>query len=174
MEENSTYESDNKNIDPWYMRAVLWLAGIFGSIYRATAMYAKNIPHRISNFYKQKLGERSRMPKRRSVNRVYVLIGYTTKEHIDKKFRKEKLMYYLRSMLIIAIIVILIILALNAVIPIIESTEYRQMLGIEDIAKMTEKDPFVSPTESNLVILSTAEATPTPESVDEMSALIVE
>lgn len=174
MEEKSTYESDNKNIDPWYMRAILWLAGLLGSIYRATTMYAKNIPHRISNLYKRKMGERSRMPKRSSVNRVYVLIGYTTKEHVDNKFRKEKLMYYLRYTLIFAIIVILIILAFHTVIPIIETTEYRQMLGIEDIAKMTEKDPFISPTESNLVILSTDVVTPVPQSSEETNLLIIE
>lgn len=105
------------------------------------------------------------MPKRTSANKVYVLIGYTSKKNVDRKYRREKVLYRLRSVLILAIIIVLLVMIYQAIIPMIDSSEYKQMLGIEKIEKMAEKDPFETEKDNDIILFSAEDTTPLPTTV---------
>jgi hypothetical protein len=158
MDNINTNQPDIKPLTPWYIRAINWVSGVATSIFRTTVRYFKNIPSKIINLYRRRKKEHDRMPKRTSANKVYVLIGYTTKKNVDRKYRREKVMYRLRSVLVFVIIIVLLIMIYQAVIPMIDSSEYKQMLGIEKIEKMAEKDPFESEKDNDIILFS-AEAT---------------
>lgn len=160
MDNNNSNQSGVNTPTPWYTRVINWIIGVAVSVFRTTIRFFKNIPSKILNFYRIKKKEHDRMPKRKSVNKVYVLIGYTTKKNVDKKYRREKIMYRLRSVLVLAIVVVLLIMLYQAVIPLIDSSEYKQMLGIEKIGKMAEKDPFESEKDNDIILFSAEDTTP--------------
>lgn len=165
MDNINSNQPDIKPSAPWYMRAINWVIGVVSSVFRTTVRYFKNIPSKMINLYRRRKKEHDRMPKRNSANKVYILIGYTTKKNVDRKYRREKVLYRLRSVLVLAIIIVLLIMIYQAVIPMIDSSEYKQMLGIEKIEKMAEKDPFETEKDSNIILFSAEETTSLPTTV---------
>lgn len=162
MDSTKSIQPDIKLSSPWYMRAIYWIAGVFSSIFRTTVRYIRNIPSKILNLYRRRKKEHERMPKRTSANKVYILIGYTTKKNVDKKYRREKYLYRFRGIMVFAIIIILLIMIYRAVTPMLDASEYKQMLGIEKIEKMAEKDPFETEKDSNVILFSAQETTSLP------------
>lgn len=154
MDNVNSNQSNIKPNAPFYIRAVNWVVGVFLSVFRTTVRFFKNIPSKIINYFRRKKKEHDRMPKRTSANRVYVLIGYTTKKYVDKKYRREKVMHRIRTALVLLIIVVLLIMVYHSVVPMIDSSEYKQMLGIEKIEKMAEKDPFESEKDDDIILFS--------------------
>lgn len=159
-EQNS--RSKIQSASPWHQRAAAMIQGIAVSSYRATIQYFKNFPSKIINYIRTKNNEKKRIPKRTRPNRIYVLVGYTTQAHIDRKFRKEKFAHIIRNVLIAGILVILVFLASRYLIPLIDSEQYKQMLGINDVGEMTRKDPFEADS-SNKVMTFVSETTVTTE-----------
>jgi hypothetical protein len=145
----------------WYVRFGKRIQAIAISMYRTTIQYFKNIPSRIANCYKTKANEKKRLPKRTSANRIYVLVGYTTQSHIDSRFRKQKSIHIIRNLLIAGVIALLIILAYRSILPLIDSEQYKKMLGIEHVDEMTEKDPFEVDTNNKVVTFATDSTTTT-------------
>lgn len=160
MDNVNSNQSNAKPLAPWYVRAINWIAGVASSVFRTTVRYVKNIPSNLINLYRRRKKEHDRMPKRTTASKVYVLIGYTTKKYVDRKYRREKVLYRLRSVLVVAIIIVLLIMIYQTVIPMIDSSEYKQMLGIEKIEKMAEKDPFESEKDNNIILFSAEDTTP--------------
>ena len=66
------------------------ITAIFGSVVRTTVKFFKNLPSRAENYVKRKISEYKRKPKRDTANKVYVLVGYATKSHIDSKLSAER------------------------------------------------------------------------------------
>ncbi len=157
MDSINSNQSNIRPDAPWYIRAVNWVVGVASSVFRTTVRFFKNIPSKIINYFRRRKKEHDRMPKRTSANRVYVLIGYTTKKYVDRKYRREKVMHRIRSVLVFLIIIILLIMVYRSVVPMIDSSEYKQMLGIEKIEKMAEKDPFESEKDNDIILFSTEE-----------------
>ncbi len=146
--------------DPsWYIRFGKRIQAVAFSMYRSTIQYYKNIPSRIVNHFQTRANEKKRLPKRTSANRIYVLVGYTTQAHIDNRFRKEKSIHVIRNLLIIGVFALLVVLAYRSIIPLIDSEQYKKMLGIEHVGEMTEKDPFEVDSNDKVVTFATDSTT---------------
>ncbi len=153
----SAQNSDSMNpVNPgWYIRFGKRLQAVAISMYRNTIQYYKNIPSRIVNHFRTRANEKKRLPKRTSANRIYVLVGYTTQAHIDSRFRKQKTIHILRNLLIAGILGLLIILLYRSILPMIDSDQYKKMLGIERVDEMTKKDPFELDSDNKVVTFAT-------------------
>ncbi len=119
------------------------LAGIFASVGRTTVRTVKNLPARIRNGIKRRINEYKRRPPRKDINKVYVLVGYTTKQHIDERYNAEKMMIIIRRGLLLLIFVLLLFITINSILPYIKTDQYTQMFGISSVDEMTENDPFL-------------------------------
>ena len=76
------------------------------------------------------------------MNKVYVLVGYTTKRSIDARYNAERNLMILRRGLLLIIFVLLMFITINAVIPYVDVDQYSQMFGVGDVDSLTEEDPF--------------------------------
>lgn len=132
------------------------LSGIFGSVIRTTVKTVKNLPSRAENYIKRKIKEHKRKPKRDGVNKVYVLVGYATKEHIDAKINVERNLIILNRGMLLIIFFLLIFIALHAVTPYLNPDQYQDMFGISTYEEVTRNDPFTLPGSSH-----SGNATPT-------------
>ncbi len=156
-------ESQNDELsEVWYERALLWLAGVLGSVLRTTIAFFNGLPLRIRHFFRTKIIEKRRMPKRTSIHKVYVLVGYTTKEYVDKKCRKERWLLRARHILITVIVFIILIMIIQWFVPQVDTEEYSQMLGVDNVEELTESDPFASGKVTEEVGLESAAVTPVP------------
>ncbi|MBR6880536.1 MAG: hypothetical protein IKN14_05605 [Clostridiales bacterium] len=133
--------SDKAKNNP-FIRFRDFIAGVCMSVFRTTVRYFKNIPHRIKFFVKKKINEYKRKPKRKDINRVYVLVGYTSRKNVDARYNAERYMMILRRGLLILILVLLLFISLNKILPMINSEQYETMFGIGSVDKLTEEDPF--------------------------------
>lgn len=143
------------------------------SMGRSTVRFVKNIPHQINNEYKRRLNELRRRPKRKTPNRVYSLVGYTTKAYVDSKYRAAKILRLVRTSLIFAIIVIIIIMMVKSVLPMLDPKNYQQIFGINEFEQLTENDPFIDHRDDDIVMFSTGDSLNTSgsDSVTEESQL---
>lgn len=115
---------------------------IVSCIHRTNVRFFVNLPHRIKNYIIRKYNDYKNKPKRKEINKVYVLIGYTTKQNIDNKYNEEHLMIVFRRFLLGVIFVLLLIITLNWVKPLINLEQYKQIFGIESVEEITSNDPF--------------------------------
>lgn len=138
-----------------------FLLGVILCVVRTTKRYLKNIPVRIHHRYLRYVTQRKRLPKRNTRNKAYILVGYTSKKYVDRKYRSIKLQLLLRRIFVILIILLVIIITYNWLDPLKNSDEYKQMFGIEDMNDLNQEDPFnVSEgTDSQIVIESTTPTT---------------
>lgn len=109
---------------------------------RATLRYLKNVPSKIRNYFVRKINERRNRPPRKDINKVYVLVGYTTRKHVDDKFNAERHMIILRRGLLIIIFVLLLFIILNRVLNIVKFDDMKQMFGMSGWEEVTASDPF--------------------------------
>ncbi|MCQ2516783.1 MAG: hypothetical protein MJ094_07970 [Saccharofermentans sp.] len=123
------------------------IKAIFGSVVRTTVSVFVNIPSRSKNYFNRIIAEYKRKPKRNSANKVYVLIGYTTKQHIDSKHNAERNMIILRRGLLALIFILIFFILLNRITPYININQYFDMFGITSVDDVTRNDPFVATTE---------------------------
>ena len=115
---------------------------IFASVVRTTVRLIKNFPSYVKNKIQRKITEYKRKPKRDDVNKVYVLVGYTTKEHIDAKHNAERNLIILRNGLIAIITLLILFISINAILPHIDFDQYGEMFGIKTVEEVTRNDPF--------------------------------
>lgn len=120
------------------------IGSIFRSVVNTTVKFFRDLPVRIKSDIKKKYNEYKRKPVRNDINKVYVLVGYTTKAHIDSKYNAERSMIILRRGLLILIFVLLLFISLKKILPYINTESYSQMFGISSVDEMTENDPFMN------------------------------
>lgn len=140
-------EKDNKNID-----IIGKITSVFGSVVRTTVKFFKNIPSRLENLLIRKVREYKRKPKRDSVNKVYVLVGYATKSHIDAKINAERNLIIINRGLLIIIFFLILFISINAVLPHINTEQYQDMFGISSVEEVTRNDPFTIPASDNSAV----------------------
>lgn len=121
------------------------ITDIFGSVVRTTVKFFKNLPSRAENYIKRRISEFKRKPKRDSVNKVYVLVGYATKSHIDSKLNAERNLIILNRGLLIIIFFLILFISINAILPHINTEQYQDMFGISTVEDVTRNDPFTVP-----------------------------
>ena len=146
------------------------VGGFFKFLGRTTVQFFKDLPNEIRNKVKAKIAEHRRMPKRKSINKVYVLVGYTTKEYVDQKYRKEKTLLIIRRILIACIVIIVLIMTYQWITPKLDTNEYKQMVGINDIDDLTQNDPFATETTKEDIAPESQAVTPIPSNTSETSA----
>ncbi len=121
------------------------ISKIASSVARNTVKFFRNIPSRVENYVKRKITDYKRKPKRDDVNKVYVLVGYTTKRHIESKYNAERSLIILNRGLLIIIFFLLLFISINAIIPYIRTDQYEEMFGISTVDDITRNDPFGNP-----------------------------
>jgi len=141
---------------------LMWIQGVVGSIGRTTVRFVRNIPSRIHNKYLRYRNEKKRMPRRKTKSKVYVLVGYTTKEHIDRRFAAVKVQQMIRKVLLGLILLVLIIILNNWLNPLGNTDELKQIVGIDKIDDLAQEDPFGEPGATNQIQIITTTVTPTP------------
>lgn len=149
--------------------AILWIQGVFSCVYWTTIRYIRNIPSRIRNKYLRWRNLKNRMPKRKTRSKVYVLIGYTSKEHVDRRYRAIKLQHFIRKVLFALVIIVFLLIFFKWLNPLRNSDQYKQMMGISDMKDLTRADPFgtegVTANVSIYTPTDTPTNTPTPSAV---------
>ena len=139
MEQRMQQNNDELNVFERILRRIVI---ILRSIYITTFLFFKNLPAMVVNRWQRYQNERKRIPKRKTKNRVYILIGYTTKAKVDKRYKSVKIQKIVRAALLFGILVICCVLAYRAVNPNLDFDAYKQMFGIEEMDELTTADPF--------------------------------
>ncbi|MBO4474094.1 MAG: hypothetical protein J5750_04190 [Clostridiales bacterium] len=165
--ENEAWDDELDDSDAGTLLASI--VGFFRFLGRTTVQYFRNIPNEIRNKAKAKIAEHRRMPKRKSISKVYVLVGYTTKEYVDQKYRKERILLNIRRILVAAIIILILIMTYRWIMPKIDTNEYKQMVGIEEIDDLTQSDPFATETTKEDIAPESQAVTPIPSNTSETS-----
>ncbi|MBO4689010.1 MAG: hypothetical protein J5636_10935 [Clostridiales bacterium] len=148
------------------------IGDFFQFLGRTTIQYFKNLPNDIRNKVKAKIAEHRRMPKRKSISKVYVLVGYTTKEYVDQKYRKEKILLNIRRILVAAIIILILIMTYRWIMPKFDTNEYKQMIGIQEIDDLTQSDPFATETTKEDIAPESQAVTPIPSNTSETTETV--
>ena len=118
------------------------IASVFGCIHRANIRFFVSIPTKVKSLVLRKINDYRSKPKREDINKVYVLVGYTTKQNIDNKYNDEHLMISLRRALLVIIFVMLLFIGFKWLIPKINFEQAKQIFGIQSMEEMTNNDPF--------------------------------
>ena len=139
---DNQYNSSKQEPNQVFLRIKNTLINIFRAIFVSTILYFKNLPAQILNRWERYMNDRKRMPKRKSKHRVYVLIGYTSKEKIDQRYRSLKIQKMITTLLIVGIVLIFFVLVYRVINPKIDVDAYRQMIGVNDFDDLVKKDPF--------------------------------
>lgn len=166
-------KSDNKNANiqdsssdeaPIGAFAVIpWFKGVAGSIFRTTERFIRNIPSRLRNKYLRYRNEKKRLPKRKTKSKVYVLVGYTTKEHVDRRFTGIKVQRMIRKFLLLIILLVFLLIMYKLLDPLGNTNEIKQIVGINKIDDLAQNDPFGDSTgTSNQIQISTITITQAP------------
>lgn len=132
------------NADAIVNNALNTFGGVLGSMWRATIRFFRNIPMRILNYVKRIVNDYKRKPARKDINKVYVLVGYTTKAHVNQKFNRERWFMLMRKGLLILIFVLLLFISINRIMALINVDSYKIMFGVGSTDEITENDPFGS------------------------------
>lgn len=159
LENNENEEIASESL---WERILFAVVGFFAFIGRTTWKFFKDLPTKIRNKINEKIAEKRRMPKRKSIHKVYVLVGYTTKEYVDRKYRKERALLIIRKILVAAIVIILIMMVYRWFMPQLDTDEYKQMIGINELNELTESDPFATESSVRASALESQEVTPIP------------
>jgi len=136
-----------------------------GSSIRATKRFFKYLPWRIGNLVKRRINDYKHRPARTDINKVYVLVGYTTRKHVDEKYNAERHMIVLRRGLLALIFILLLFISVNKVLEVTNFDEIKQMFGIGSWSEVTQNDPFKSSSTDvteNTALIKVASPTPNP------------
>ena len=138
-----TKDNDSQYETPqWVLLIFSWINGVFGSIFRTTIRFIKNIPSRIKNKYLRYRNEKNRMPRRKTRSKVYVLVGYVNKKHVDRKYAALKVQHLIRKTLVMIIIIVFLIMIFQWLNPLGKVKELKQIVGIDEIGDLAQDDPF--------------------------------
>ncbi len=159
VDQSDSFDHEEGNI---VISILCSIGGFFQFLGRTTVTFFKHLPHTISTKVKAKVAEKRRMPKRRSINKVYVLVGYTTKEYVDRKYRKERLLLMIRKILVVLIVFLVLVMTWRWIYPKLDTDEYKQMIGINDVEELTKDDPFATESTSVAIAPESQEVTPIP------------
>lgn len=118
------------------------IASFFICIHRANVRYFKNLPTKIKSLILRKINDIQNKPKRTEINKVYTLVGYTTKQNIDNKYNDEHLLITLRKALLVIIFVMILFIGFEWLIPQVNFDQAKQIFGISNVEEMTNNDPF--------------------------------
>ena len=140
--------------------AFLWIRGVVSCVFWSTVRYVKNIPSRVKNKFLRWRNLRKRMPHRKTKNKIYVLIGYTTRENIDRRYRAVKVQHMIRSILLGLIVVVFLMIMFKWIDPLRKSDQYKQMVGISNMKELTKADPFGIAGETSRIMIYTPSITP--------------
>ena len=165
--EEETFEEEIQEETETSAGVMQSIGGFFSFLGRTTVNYFKGLPDTIRNKVKAKIAERRRMPKRKSIHKVYVLVGYTTKEYVDRKFRKERALLIIRKVLIAAIVLLVLIMTYKWISPKLDYSEYKQMVGIDKFNELTQSDPFATETTIVAIAPDVQNVTPIPSNTTE-------
>ena len=139
-------ENKEKDIDSYISdaqsRFVSGFLGVIGSSVRATIRFFRYIPWRIRNYFKLKYNEYKNRPPRKDLRKVYVLVGYTTKESVNAKYNAERHLIIIRRGLLAIILLLLIFISIDRLLGAADFGEISHVFGIESIDDITENDPF--------------------------------
>lgn len=127
---------------------------IFASMGRATLKFFREIPAKVKSHCVLRINEFKSRPKRTEMNKIYVLVGYTTKQHVENKYRTEHLLITVRRVLLIIILLEMLLISINKLVPLVDFSQYQNILGISSIDDMTNNDPFtteIKETESSII-----------------------
>ena len=113
-----------------------------GCSYRATVRYIKGIPGKVKDSFNRKISEYTSRPKRKSINRIYVLVGYISKESADLKYKTERNLISLKRALLMLIFILLFVITIRWILPFVQLDQYKTMFGIDSVDQMTRNDPF--------------------------------
>ena len=133
--------SPEKNVFQIFVYKVMM---VFKSIYVTTFLFFKNLPAVAKNRWMRYRNEKKRTPKRKTKSRVYILVGYTTKAKVDKRYRSVRIQRVFRGLLISGIFIISCVLMYRAISPQLDFESYSQMFGIKELDELTNVDPFES------------------------------
>ena len=95
---------------------------------------------------------RRRVPpiRRKSRQRVYRLVGYTTVAKVNRKHQAEMQQQFLRKFLIYVAVILMIVILFRVYNPFRDLTELYRILGISDLSEFAQNSPLIP------------DATPTP------------
>lgn len=138
-----------------------WFSGVGGSIFRTTARFLRNMLPRVRNKYLRYRNEKKRMPKRKTKSRVYLLAGYTTKAHVDRRYTAIKVQHLIRKILLLCILIVIVVILYKWINPLGNTTELKQIVGIEKIDELAREDPFGTTISNNRINIIPSNVTPT-------------
>ena len=143
------------------LAALSWIKGVGDSIFRTTVRFLRNIPSRIRNKYLRYLNEKKRMPKRKTKSKVYVLVGYTNKKYVDRRYAATKVQNLIRKVLLISILLVFLVILYKWLNPLGNTNELKLIIGVDKIDELAQDDPFGATMSSNQLIITTSTPTPT-------------
>lgn len=122
------------------------IASVFGCIHRTNVRTVVNIPTKIKSFFLRKINDYKNKPKRTEINKVYVLVGYTTKQNVDNRYNDEHFLISIRRILLILIFILLLFITVKWLTPQLKFEQLKQIFGIQSAEDMTSNDPFMGET----------------------------
>ena len=136
------YNSTEQEPNPVVEKILIVLNNLWRAFYISTLLFFKNLPTKILNRFEGYINDRKRMPKRKTKHRVYILIGYTSKEKVDRRYRSVKIQKLISTFLILGIVLIFLVLVYRVINPKLDYDGYKQMIGVNDFDELIKKDPF--------------------------------
>ena len=118
------------------------ISDFFGASWRATVRVVKSIPRRICGRIKRIWREFRDRPPRKDISRVYVVVGYTTKKHVDERYNAERRMMILRRGLLALIFFLLLFIVMDRSLSLFNYGELKQMFGFTNWSELLKNDPF--------------------------------
>lgn len=122
------------------------IASIFGCIHRTNVRTIVNIPTKVKSFVLRKVNDYKNKPKRTEINKVYVLVGYTTKQNVDNRYNDEHFLISIRRILLLLIFILLLFITVKWLTPQLKFDQLKQIFGIQSADEMTSNDPFAEET----------------------------
>ncbi|SCW27448.1 hypothetical protein SAMN02910456_00236 [Ruminococcaceae bacterium YRB3002] len=116
--------------------------GFMASSGRATVRFFRYLPWRIRNYVQRRIKEYKNRPPRKDINRVYVLVGYTTKESVDARYVSERRLIMIRRGLMAIILILILFISVDRIFIMADFGEISHVFGINSIQEITENDPF--------------------------------
>ena len=136
------YNSNEQEPNQVVEKILTTINNLWRALYISTLIYFKNFPSKVKNKWERFLNERQRIPKRKTKHRVYILIGYTSKENVDRRYRSVKIQKLISTFLILGMVLIFLVLIYRTIDSKLDYDAYRQMIGINDFDELIKKDPF--------------------------------
>jgi len=149
-------------ISTGFEQSLLWIKGVASCVFWSSVRYIRNIPSKVKNKFLRWRNLQKRMPKRKTKNKVYVLIGYTSKKNVDRRYRAIKFQHMIRGIILTLIVIAFVFILYKWLDPLRNSEEYKQMIGISNMKDLTKDDPFGATGETSNIVVFQITDTPTP------------